>query len=199
MTRAEEMGLEIVKFEGRYVNGKLQVYYLSEANGGGSFEVAGVNDRYHPTTATRLRDLIKAGEHEKAEREAADYIADYTKAVLKFFPDDCNRGQYGHLEFILRDTCFNRGAKGAATVLQVALKMQDIDGVVGPATKAEFAKQLAELGADQLAFDLSQARETYERTSYPWKKNTRDESSRFWSGLSNRWKKSHQIALNRFA
>jgi hypothetical protein len=84
-------------------------------------------------------------------------------------------------------------------VLQIALKMQDIDGVVGPATKSEFSKQLAELGAEQIALDLTEARETYEGTSFPWKKSTRDESSKFWAGLSNRWKKSHQIALSRFA
>jgi hypothetical protein len=195
-----EMGKAIVEMEGRFDrHGNLLVYQLPSGDGGGDFEVAGINQKYHPKKAQQLKRLIESGESDKALEEASDYIADYTKAVLKFFPDDCDRSKCGHLEFILRDTCFNRGAKGAATVLQLALGMQDIDGVVGPATKTEFEKQLHELDAEQIALALTSARETYERNTYSWKKNARDESSKFWAGLSNRWKKSHQIAISRFA
>jgi hypothetical protein len=194
------MGKAIVELEGRFDrHGNLLIYKLPEGDGGGSFEVAGVNDRYHSKIAHRLKGLIESGEPDKALEEAADYIADYTETVLKFFPGGCDRSKCGHLEFILRDTCFNRGARGAGTVLQLALGMLDIDGVVGPATKAEFEKQLHELDAEQIALALTSARETYERNTYNWKKNARDESSKFWAGLSNRWKKSHQIAISRFA
>ncbi len=83
-------------------------------------------------------------------------------------------------------------------MLQIALGMAAIDGVVGPATHREFTKQLAELGPEYLLQRLTQARQTYERTSYPWKKGTRDESSKFWKGLSSRWSKAHQVAQTRF-
>lgn len=184
-----EMGRAIVKFEGRYKNGKLQVYQLPPGDGGGGYEVAGINERYHAPKAKELRRLISDGKHRQAEDEASAYIEGYTRQVMKFFPDDINADDYPHIEFILRDTAFNRGPKGAATVLQIALGMDKIDGVVGPKTKAEFAKQLKNPG--ELASKLTKARETYERNSYPWKAGKRDESSKFWKGLSNRWAQAH--------
>ena len=193
------MGLEIVRqFEGRYKNGKLQVYMLPAGDGGGAFEVAGINDRYHATKANILRELIEAGAHDKAEEEAAAYIVEYTRPVLKFFPVSNSAEQNPAIEFVLRDCVFNRGSKGAATILQIALGMNDIDGVVGPATRAEFAKQLNELGSQAVLANVTKARESYERTSYGWKTSARDEKSKFWKGLSNRWAKAHAIAMERF-
>ena len=40
------MGQAIVRFEGRYRGGDLQVYNLPKGDGCGSFEVAGINERY---------------------------------------------------------------------------------------------------------------------------------------------------------
>src|SRR5258707_5673056 len=194
----QEMGQAIVEFEGRYKDRKLQVYTLPMGDGGGAYEIAGINDRYHPTMANKLKRLIESGGHTQAEKEAADYIEEYTRPVLKFFPDAATAEANAAIEFILRDTAFNRGAKGAATVLQIALGMTAIDGVVGPATHREFAKQLKELGPENILRRLTQARQTYERTSYPWKKSTRDENSKFWKGLSSRWSKAHQVATTRF-
>jgi hypothetical protein len=42
---------------------------------------------------------------------------------------------------------------------------------------------------------IQDAREEYERNTYPWKAKARDESSKLWSGLSNRWAKAHDSAL----
>ena len=193
------MGRLIVsEFEGRYKSGKLQWYKLPSGDGGGSFEVAGINERYHEETAWALRRLIDDGFHEKAEAEAASYIIKYTGPVLKFFPSRESAEANPGVEFVLRDCGFNRGAKGAATILQIALGMSDIDGIVGPATRAEFAKQLNEPGAKEVLGNLTKARETYERASYPWKPTGRNESSKFWKGLSNRWAKAHTIANTRF-
>jgi lysozyme family protein len=193
----QAMGFAIVRdFEGRYKHGKLQCYQLPPGDGGGAYEIAGINERYHGTKAAQLKALVEAGEHAKAEQEAATYIIDYTKAVLKFFPSTEAAEANPQIEFLLRDTAFNRGAKGAATVLQLALGMADIDGAVGPATHREFAKQLEDPGPEILAHRITQARETYEKTSYPWKTGRRDERSRFWKGLSNRWAKAHAIATS---
>jgi lysozyme family protein len=193
------MGLAIVKeFEGRYKDGKLQVYKLPVGDGGGAFEIAGINDRYHPSKAGQLKALIESDQHEKAEAEAADYIVEYTRCALRFFPLP-HADENPAIEFVLRDTAFNRGCKGAAAVLQIALGMQDVDGIVGPATHHEFAKQLVDPGPAALLRSLTEARETYERTSFSWKPNARDESSKFWKGLANRWSKCHSVASSRFA
>src|ERR1700746_3063085 len=118
------MGLAIVReFEGRYKDGKLQVYKLPVGDGGGAFEIAGINDRYHPSKAGQLKALIENGEHDKAEAEAADYIVEYTRCVLKFFPSAQAAEVVPAIEFMLRDTAFNRGCKGAAAVLPIALGM----------------------------------------------------------------------------
>jgi hypothetical protein len=199
MTPAEKrhaMGAEIVKMEGRYKDGKLQHYKLPAGDGGGAGEVAGINERYHREQYAKLRGLIEGGAHEEAEVEAARYIAQYTSPVIKFFPSDDLAERNAGVEFILRDAAFNRGAKGAATILQIALGVP-VDGIVGPDTKAAFAEAL-EADQEQFMVHLRSARETYERNRYPWKPSSRDQSSKFWAGLKNRWAKSHEIGLERF-
>jgi hypothetical protein len=193
MSKRLEMGQAIVRFEARYCGGNLQIYNLPKGEGGSSFEVAGVNERYRCEKCSELRTLINCGEHKEAEQMAADYIVDYTAEVVDFFPENHNADDYPGIEFVLRDTAFNRGTKGAAAVLQLALGMGEVDGVVGPRTQAEFGEQLAR--ANELLNRLTRAREVYERTSYSWKKARHDESSKFWQqGLSKRWAQAHTLA-----
>lgn len=188
------MGLVIVKeFEGRYKGGKLQWYKLPSGDGGGAFEVAGINERYHDEMAWNLRRLIDDGFHEKAERDAANYIISYTDPVLKFFPRANRPEKNPGVEFILRDCFFNRGPTGSARILQIALGMKDVDGIVGPATRAELGKQIDEIGSQRVVSKISKARETYERNVVG-----RNEKSKFWKGLSSRWDKAHTIANTRF-
>jgi lysozyme family protein len=113
---------------------------------------------------------------------------------VSFFPSPQSAEANPAIEFVLRDTAFNRGIKGAATVLQLALGMSEIDGLCGPMTHREFAKQLEDPGPAEVLKNLTAARETYERNTYSWKPNARDESSKFWKGLSNRWVKAHATA-----
>lgn len=203
MTSAEKrhaMGAAIVSLEGRFdESGKLQVYKLPKSDGGGTFEISGINDRYHPQQAAKLKGLIEDGAHQEAEHEAARYITEYTQKVIGFFPSAKAAEENPAIEFVLRDCAFNRGMKGAATILQIALGMHDIDGVVGPMTDREFARQLDDPGPTVVLRAITAARETYERNVYPWKTSSRDEESRFWKGLENRWTKAHQIATTRFA
>jgi hypothetical protein len=190
------MGRAIVEFEGRFKDGKLQHYKLPPGDGGGKGEVSGINERYHPQQYAKLKGLIEGGAHQEAEVEAARYIAQYTNSVIPFFPSDELRERNAGVEFILRDSAFNRGVRGAATILQIALGVR-IDGIVGANTKARFEEEL--LGdQEQFMVRLRSARETYERNEYPWKQSSRDESSKFWLGLKNRWTKSHEIGLSRF-
>jgi hypothetical protein len=202
MTPAEKrhaMGKAIVQFEGRFKDSKLQMYKLPSGDGGGQWECAGINSKYHPQECAKLRGMIEGGAHQEAEHEAARYIEEYTRGVLKFFPNPQFAEANSAIEFVLRDVCFNRGARGAATVLQIALGMHDIDGMVGLMTHREFAKQLGDPGPTELLKNLTAARETYERNVYAWKANARDENSKFWKGLANRWAKAHQVATTRFA
>ena len=193
------MGKAIVEFEGRFDKvGNLSVYKLPAGDGGGAYEVAGINERYHPSKAKQLKDLIEAGQHQKAMREASEYIEAYTRPVRKFFPDEQSADDNPAIEFVLRDSAFNRGNKGAAAILQIALEVP-VDGAIGPVTKRAFSDNLSQHGQANVLRRLPAARETYERNSYPWKSGKRDESSKFWAGLSNRWSKAHKMAQTRFA
>jgi lysozyme family protein len=194
-----DMGKAIVEFEGRFDKaGNLLVYKLPAGDGGGAYEVAGINERYHPSKAKQLKDLIEAGQHQKAMREASEYIEAYTRPVRKFFPSEELADQNSTIEFVLRDSAFNRGNKGAAAILQIALVVP-IDGAIGSNSKAAFAAALSQQGQANVLRRITVARETYERNTYPWKTGKRDESSKFWAGLSNRWAKAHKTAQTRFA
>jgi hypothetical protein len=172
----------ILKEEARRdASGRLAVYRLPAGDGGGSFEVAGINDKYHPAEANALRSLIAQGRHAEAELRALGYIAEYVAGPAGW----SNRP--GPALFIA-DTAFNRGAGGAAWVLQAALGFSGaaLDGAYGPKTAA--ALREAEGAPRQLVHNLRAARERYERTPVPrFGKGARDESSPFWRGLAARW------------
>lgn len=176
----------VIDAEGRRDSaGKLIVYALPDGDGGGKYEVAGINDRYHPEKALRLAALINSGKADEAEIEAREYIIQYTKAAEAWHPDD-------RVDAFLKDCAFNRGPTGAATILQMALSGAGtyagaIDGKVGPGTLAA-AKQHS---AEDLILRLLLARQAYERLEAK-----RDESSRFWTGLVNRWVNCGQLCLS---
>jgi lysozyme family protein len=166
---------QIVNLEARRdAQGRIAVYSLPSGDGGGSFEIAGINEKYHPGMAKRLRQLINAGQHGQAETEAGNYIKQYTDPVAKHAT---NPG----VEFALRDTAFNRGPTGAARILQKALGVK-VDGKIGPVTREALAK--AEANPKQFLQDIRQTREWYER-SYA----KREPGNKFWRGLVNRWDK----------
>jgi lysozyme family protein len=89
------------------------------------------------------------------------------------------------IQFALRDAAFNRGPTGAVKILQDALNLP-ADGLVGPRTKE--ALHEGEKDPERLVHDLRAARERYER-------RTRDETSKFWAGLQNRWDRQHADSL----
>lgn len=191
-SKRDQMGQHILQVEGRFDRqGRLMVYQLPKDDGGGSFEVAGINERYHRAKANELRRLINNGYHAKAEREAVHYIMSYTDAVLGWFPSE--RHKHPHIEMLLRDIFFNRGSRGAAAVLQIALGVA-VDGRIGPVSRAAFAEALED-DADALAKRITAARATYEKKTYSWKPRKRDEKSPFWKGLASRWAKIHKAAM----
>lgn len=174
----KKMAESIVQFEGRRdPQGHLRVYILPPGDGGGRYEVAGINDRYHPQEATRLRALIDVGRFDEAEDYAADVIADYTDVVSKWTT-------VPQIEAYLRDVAFNRGPGGAAKILQMALGVH-VDGGVGPETLG--ALRMAEKNPDKLLTALRAAREQYEL-------RVAGRRERFWKGLVNRCDNSLDFA-----
>lgn len=174
----------ILKKEGRFdSDGHLEVYTLPKGDGGGKFEIAGINDRYHPEEAAALRDLIRSEKFDEAELRAARYLVDYTGQVKTWHPDIRVRA-------FLRDCAFNRGKGGAAKMLQHSLRVAGsykgiLDGGVGTKTKRAAKKHEAE----DLLPRLLLSRQWYERAVAK-----RSERSKFWPGLTNRWVDAYQFA-----
>lgn len=171
MTRTE-MAKQIVAWEARRDSfGRLRVYLLPPNDGGGAYEVAGINERYDPVMAKKLKVLIEEGAPQDAEVLATEYIARTTDPAATWT-------NLPAIEFFLRDTIFNRGVTGAAKILQAAAKAAPIDGAIGPISRAAVAyyekKPLLFLAR------LRVARENYERDHV----GTRDNFS---AGLTNRW------------
>jgi lysozyme family protein len=156
--------------------GRLRVYKLPAADGGGTYEVAGINDRYHPAAASKLRDLLAANRQGHAEAYIRTYLLDYTSIVTKWTTHPA-------IEAFLRDTAFNRGPRGALRVLQLALKVAD-DGKWGAVTKGALAAALHHPGT--LLQNLRAARESYELRIAP----PVGARAKFWQGLANRWDKA---------
>lgn len=174
------IGQWIVNAEARRDSkGRLAIYKLPKADGGGTYEIAGINDRYHPHTAEHLRDLITAGKHNVAENLAIEYICSYTDLVSAWCRWTC-------IEAYLRDCAFNRGPGGAAKIFQIALKVT-VDGHIGPKT---LAASNAEDDRRALLKRLREAREIYERRIAP----PTGARAKFWKGLVNRWDKALTFA-----
>jgi hypothetical protein len=175
-----KMAKSIVDFEARRdAQGHLRVYNLPASDGGGHYEVAGINERYHPQEAAKLRDLINASRYDEAEAYAAKVIAEYTDVVSKWTT-------VPGIEAYLRDCAFNRGPGGAAKVLQMALGVK-VDGGVGPETLSALRK--AEKDPGKLLAALRVAREQYEI-------RIAGRREKFWRGLVNRWDNSLDFARN---
>lgn len=179
MTRLE-MAQWIVDQEARRDSkGRLRVYHLPRNDGGGTYEIAGINERYHPSTAEKLKRMIEHGEHKAAEEVAVAYIATYTEQVHEWVNDEA-------VELFLRDCCFNRGPGGAAKILQLAVNVNP-DGKVGPVTRAA-ARALQLRSPVLLLARLRMARERYEEKFVGIREN-------FAAGLENRWDKAFDMAL----
>jgi hypothetical protein len=121
--------LQTVEWEGRKdKQGNLSVYKLPTGDMGGNFEVAGINDRYHPEAFKAISSL-PAQERAKA---AAEYIQGYTAPLVERLPQA--------LQPFTQDLAFNRGLGGATKYIQQGLntlgQKVSVDGGLGPKTLA---------------------------------------------------------------
>ena len=121
--------LQTVEWEGRKdKQGNLSVYKLPTGDMGGNFEVAGINDRYHPEAFKAISSL-PAQDRAKA---AAEYIQGYTAPLVEKLPQA--------LQPFTQDLAFNRGLGGATRYIQQGLNTLGqkvaVDGGFGPKTLA---------------------------------------------------------------
>lgn len=119
--------LKTVDFEARKDRlGNPEVYRLPRGDMGGNFEVAGINDRYHPEAFKRISSLPA---QERAEA-AAQYIKEYTSPLVSKLPQQ--------IQPFAQDLAFNRGMVGATKYIQQGLNELGVrvavDGKLGPQT-----------------------------------------------------------------
>lgn len=172
------MAREIFKSEVRRdKGGHISVYVLPPDDGGGQYEVAGLNEKYNKEVVDHLVNLIRVGEYDEAETLATEAIAQDTDNAAKLT-------DIPSVEFYLRDCWFNRGERGAKRIFQRALGVTD-DGVIGVQTLD--AKRQAEKDPEDLLVALRVSRQEYEMGVVGYRSN-------FWRGLVNRWDHSLEVA-----
>jgi hypothetical protein len=171
------MAKDIINFEARRdKQGHLVVYQLPANDGGGRYEVAGINEKYDKEQVDHLVYLLNAGKFDEAETYAEEYIASNTDVAAKWTDVPC-------IESYLRDIVFNRGEGGALRTLRHALDLRDLSvfGDAGPAMRK------AEQQPQELLARLRESREWYEKNIVGFRPN-------FWHGLVNRWDNSLEAA-----
>jgi hypothetical protein len=119
--------LRTIDFEARKDRqGNVQVYKLPAGDMGGNFEVAGINDKYHPDAFKRISSLPA---QERAQA-AAQYVKEYTSPFVSKLPQA--------VQPFAQDLAFNRGMGGATKYIQQGLntlgQRVTIDGGLGPKT-----------------------------------------------------------------
>ena len=119
--------LQTVEWEGRKdKQGNLAVYKLPSGDMGGNYEVAGINDKYHPEAFKAISSLPP----QERAKAAAEYIQGYTAPLVERLPQA--------LQPFTQDMAFNRGLGGATKYLQQGLNTLGmnvkVDGGMGPKT-----------------------------------------------------------------
>lgn len=119
--------LRTIDFEARKdKKGNVQVYKLPAGDMGGNFEVAGINDKYHPDAFKRISSLPA---QERAQA-AAQYVKEYTSPFVSKLPQA--------VQPFAQDLAFNRGMGGATKYIQQGLNTLGqkvaVDGGLGPKT-----------------------------------------------------------------
>lgn len=104
-------------------HGNLSIYKLPPGDGGGTHEIAGINNGSHPAEYAKLKNLVKAGKHTEAEQEVKRYIMQYTQPVGDILKAAGVKSS--GIDYFLRDMYFNGGEYGAARVVHRALGLKD--------------------------------------------------------------------------
>lgn len=170
-TNLSNAALKTVDWEGRKdSSGNLQVYNLPSGDEGGSQEIAGINNRYHPEAFKKISSLPP----QERAKAAADYIQSYTAPLVSMLPTK--------LQAFTQDMAFNRGMGGATKYLQQGLNSLGlnvkVDGVIGPKTIAA----INQANPQELMREASKAQLVDERA----KAAANPARQKFINGLENR-------------
>lgn len=125
--------MKTIDFEARKDRqGNVLVYKLPTGDMGGSFEVAGINDKYHPEAFKAISSLPA----QDRAQAAARYVTQYTQPFVSKLPQA--------IQPFAQDMAFNRGAGGATKYLQEGLNALGqsvaVDGGMGPKTLAAISQ-----------------------------------------------------------
>jgi len=157
-------GMKTVDWEGRKdKDGNLVVYKLPAGDMGGSYEVAGINDRYHPEAFKRISALPP----QERAKAAAEYIQGYTAPLVSKLPQA--------IQPFAQDLAFNRGLGGATKYIQQGLNALGqnvvVDGGMGPKTlqainQVDAKSLMRETSKAQLDDEYRRASENPERKKF---------------------------------
>ena len=134
--------------------GRLMVHDLPPADGGGRYEVAGINERYNKTVCDELVALIRSGRQSEALQRAAAYIADNTDIAANWTSNARSRSSPGTASSI-------EAPGGRLDPAEGDRCGPSTDEAIGSHTLAAVAR--AEASPLDLLDDLRQSREAYER------------------------------------
>jgi len=160
-----------VNWEGRRdKKGNLSVYALPAGDMGGDYEVAGINDRYHPEAFRKIAGMPAPNR----EEAAAQYISQYTAPLVSQLPPS--------IQPFAQDMAFNRGMGGATKYIQQGLNTLGmsvkVDGGMGPRTLSAIS-QVNPTALMQAASQAQLADERARAAADPRRK-------KFMAGLENR-------------
>jgi len=168
--------------------GRLLVYSPPAGDGGGAYEVAGINAASHPQEAARLRLMVQSGQYAAAEREAKRYIMEYTQPVADFLQGAGVRSK--GVDYYLRDVFMNGGAGGAAKVLNRAV------GAGGDKLTEESRMKLQEFLRTHSERDLLLRLRDVRLQWYKGISNANPAKKQFMTGWVNRTRQAFESALS---
>lgn len=129
--------------------GNLIDYALPKEDGGGTNEIAGINNKYHPKKYTELKALLDAGKHQEAEQKAKDYIIHYTQPAGNYLVTQGINSPAA--EYMLRDIYYNMGAGGMKNVLRRAFGNKPIAEFLRTHNEQDLLQQIYQARADYYA------------------------------------------------
>jgi hypothetical protein len=158
--------------------GNLAVYDIPSGDYGGTREVAGITDKYHPEAFKRISALPPA----QREKASADYVLEYTAPIANLVPEP--------LKAQAVDLGFNRGPSGYTTLVQQGLNTLGIPVKVDGAFGKKTLEAMNQVDPEQLINATEDAYLRKERTMAEADPNR----AKLYQGIVNRSNKRRQSA-----
>jgi hypothetical protein len=128
-----DMYQALMGFEARRDSaGRIAVYSLPSGDGGGDYEVAGINQKYHPQEAAKLKAMVESGSsNEDIENEIMAYYKSFTQQGVDLIN---SATQSQGIELFMRDSTLNHGLRGTINVLSRALGISEKSAITPAVT-----------------------------------------------------------------